>query len=138
MADIKGKSVVITIVPVTEAILMDVVQTLLVHVLDIQDHLLTEAGVISTVGNFAMYESACKAIPHKLAYTTGHRKNIELLTSDSECTQKRCGKISILGPEICKYAIECRFEVVANHVSHRQLWSAHWTLYTLQLNIQLL
>jgi len=29
--------------------------------------------VISTVGNFAMHESACKAIPHNLAYNTGYK-----------------------------------------------------------------
>ena len=73
MGNGKGKSGFITIMLVTEAILTDGVQTLLVHVLDIQDHLLTEAGVISTVGKFAMHESACAAIPHKLAYNTGHR-----------------------------------------------------------------
>jgi len=69
----KGKSGFITIMPVTEAIPTDGVQTLLVHVLDIRDHLLTKAGVISKVGKFAMHESACKAIPHKLAYNIGHR-----------------------------------------------------------------
>ena len=73
MADIRGKYGFITIMPVTEAILTDGLQTLLVHILDIQDHLLTEAGVISTVEKFAMHESACKAISHKLAYNTGHR-----------------------------------------------------------------
>ena len=41
--------------PVTEAILTDGEQILLVHVLDIQDHLLTEAVVISMVGKFAMH-----------------------------------------------------------------------------------
>ena len=56
MGNGKGKSGFITIMPVTEAILTDGVQTLLVHVLDIQDHLLTEAGVISTVEKFAMHE----------------------------------------------------------------------------------
>jgi hypothetical protein len=55
MADIRGKSGFITIMPVTEAILTDGEQILLVHVLDIQDHLLTEAVVISMVGKFAMH-----------------------------------------------------------------------------------
>jgi len=73
MGDGKGKSGFITIVPATEAILTEGQQTLLVHVLDIQDHLLTEAEVISTIGKFAMHESACKAIPYKLAYNTGRR-----------------------------------------------------------------
>jgi hypothetical protein len=73
MGNGKGKYGFITIMHVTEAILSDGEQTLLVYVLDIQDHLLTEAGVISTVGKFAMHESACEAIPHKLSYNTGHR-----------------------------------------------------------------
>jgi len=71
MGDGKGKSGFIIIMPVTEAILTEGEQTLLVHVLDIQDHLLTEAGVVSMVGKFAMHESACKAISYRLAYNTG-------------------------------------------------------------------
>ena len=73
MADIRGKYGFITIIPVTEEILTEGEQTLLVYVLDIQDHLLTQAEVISTVGKFAMHESACKAIPYRLAYNTGPR-----------------------------------------------------------------
>ena len=73
MADTRDKYGYIIIMPVTEAILTDGEQTLLVHVLDIHDHILTEARVISTVGNFAMHESACKAIPHNLAYNTGYK-----------------------------------------------------------------
>jgi hypothetical protein len=86
MGNGKGKSGFITIMPVTEVILTDGLQTLLVHILDIQDHLITEAGVISTVEKFAMHESACKAISYKLAHNTGHRLNIDILTSDSEST----------------------------------------------------
>jgi hypothetical protein len=57
MGDARAKSAFITIVLISESILWGVMQTLLIHDLDILDYPLTPGLVILTVGNFAMSES---------------------------------------------------------------------------------
>ena len=56
MGDARPKSAFITIVLISGSILWGVMQTLLVHDLDISDYPLTAGLVILTVENFAMPE----------------------------------------------------------------------------------
>jgi len=56
MGDARAKSAFITIVLISESILWGVMQTLLIHDLDILDYPLTPGLVILVVGNCAMSE----------------------------------------------------------------------------------
>ena len=67
MADVRAQLVVISIVPVTQAICTTVVKTLLPHDLDVKDNTLTVGFVIPTVGKFAMCKST---ILYRLPFIT--------------------------------------------------------------------
>ena len=71
MADVRAQLVVISIVPVTQAIGTTVVKTFLPHDVDVKDNTLTVGFVIPMVGKFAMCESTVQAaVQHKSAHNT--------------------------------------------------------------------
>ena len=71
MADVRAQLVVISIVPVTQAIGTTVVKTFLPHDVDVKDNTLTVGFVIPMVGNFAMCKLIIQtAIQHNPAHNT--------------------------------------------------------------------
>ena len=71
MADVRAQLVVISIVPVTQAIGTTVVKTFLPHDVDVKDNNLTVGFVIPMVGKFAMCKLTIQtAIQHNPAHNT--------------------------------------------------------------------